>query len=65
MSRAGPRVLVLSRSYPNDVFPTLGLWLYAALVHVSALQRINRAFAMLRQADAKSVATGEARTMPG
>lgn len=49
----------------NPWILTLGLWLYAALVHLSALQRINRAFAMLRQADAKNAATGDGRKTPG
>lgn len=35
MSRPGLRVLVLSRSYPNDVFPTLGLWVEQPVVRLA------------------------------
>jgi glycosyltransferase involved in cell wall biosynthesis len=35
----GPRVLVLARNYPNDAFPTLGLWTERLVVASTAVAR--------------------------
>ncbi|MCP9485237.1 MAG: glycosyltransferase [Gaiellaceae bacterium MAG52_C11] len=35
MTQPRPRVLVISRAYPNDVFPTLGLWVERPTVRLA------------------------------